>query len=172
MADNHESLGDRLAHAYERMLDRVKRRMEEMEHDAGPRLGRAIDEAQEKASELGELTREEAERLGGYLRRDLEEAATFLAEGGRELRDWLRFDVEVLERGLADLFKGAVDQTRVDLARFSTEANAFGEWHSGEMVTMGSFQCRSCGEVITMERPGHIPPCPRCRGGSYRRVTG
>lgn len=163
--------GERLSQGYHRMLERVRARLYELDHDTGPALRHAVDEARERATELGELTREEAERVGDYLQRDLQDAAGFLEREGRELGNWLRFDFALVERGLADLFADAVDKTRIELQQFSTEAEAFGEWHSGEITAFGSFQCKSCGEELHLKEPSRLPPCPRCHGTTFRRTT-
>ena len=43
--------------------------------------------------------------------------------------------------------------------------------HAGEITAFGTLQCKSCGEVIHLRGPGRIPPCPRCHGTTYRRLT-
>ncbi|WP_232023969.1 zinc ribbon-containing protein [Sulfurivermis fontis] len=160
-----------LVDAYYRMLGRLKTALEDAEHKAAPVVERAIERAQETATELGELTREEAERVGGYLRRDLEDAARFLADTGSELGEWLRFDLQLVEKGLADLFRGSVDYTRVELGQLAERADAVGEWHSGEITGIGTLQCKACGEKLHFHHIGHIPPCPKCHGTVYRRVS-
>lgn len=172
MSDQDErGFGDRMIDAYHRMLERVKHFIEEAEKGAGPTVEHAIENAKETATELNELTREEADRIGDYIRRDLEEAATFVTRTGRELGAWLRFDLEAVERGLADIFSHAVDQTRVELEEFSRRADAMGEWHTGEITAMGTLQCKSCGELVHFQRIGRIPPCPKCHGTRFRRIT-
>jgi hypothetical protein len=154
-----------LIDAYNRMLQRVHQRLGEPE----PLLAEAIEDAIEKASELRELGREEAERIGDYLQRDLRDAAHFIHDESRELKDWLRFDVAVIERGLFDLFAEVVDQTRVEHTRLAIEAQLYGEWHSGEITGIGTLECKGCGELIHFHHTGHIPPCPQCRGSRFRR---
>lgn len=160
-----------LADAYYRMLGRLKTALEEAEHKTAPVVERAIERAQETATKLGELSREEAERVGGYLKRDLEDAARFLAETGSELGEWLKFDLNLVEKGLADLFRTSVDYARVELGQLAQRADALGEWHSGEVTGIGTLQCKSCGEKLHFHRIGHIPPCPKCHGTVFRRVS-
>jgi predicted RNA-binding Zn-ribbon protein involved in translation (DUF1610 family) len=64
-----------------------------------------------------------------------------------------------------------VDETRETLKGFEQEASRVGEWHTGEVVGIGTFECKSCGEVIHFHKPGHMPPCPKCRSSKYRRLT-
>ncbi|MGE0081725.1 MAG: zinc ribbon-containing protein [Thiohalomonadaceae bacterium] len=162
----------RLADAYERMLERVQGFVQDVEHETGPALKHALERARDTAAELGELTRDEAERVAYYLRRDLEDAGKFLKDSGEELGGWLRFDVELIERTLAGLFLQAADRTKVELERLHLEAEAVGEWHSGEVTGPGTLVCKSCGNELVMRRAAHIPPCPRCGGTDFRRTLG
>jgi Zn finger protein HypA/HybF involved in hydrogenase expression len=167
-ADKHEH---RLAEAYNRMLERVEGTLTELGRDTGPALKHAIERAQETAVELGELTREEAERVAHYLRRDLHYAGKFLADSGKDLGDWLLFDAGLVERSLAELFIQVADRTTVELDRLALEAEAFGEWHSGEVTGPGTFECKSCGERMVIHRTAHISPCKRCGGTAFRRIS-
>ena len=165
MTEQH--LNEKLIEAYNRMLERTRGAMAE----TGKGLHQALDHAMEKASELGELSREEAEKIGDYIKRDLQDAAQFVSESGSELRDWLRFDLEVVENAVLDLFSNMVDHTREELHKLELRANALGEWHTGEITGIGTLQCKSCGEKLHFHHTGHIPPCPKCHGTTYRRIS-
>lgn len=162
---------NRLAEAYRTMLERVQGAVADIEKETLPAISHAIDKARESAVELEELTREEAERVAGYLRRDLRDAGEFVERSGKDLGGWLRFDAGLIERTLADLFAGATDRTKAELQEFSLRAEALGEWHSGEVAGPGTLQCKSCGEEIHFYAVSHIPPCPRCRGTTFRRQS-
>ncbi|MEN8168781.1 MAG: zinc ribbon-containing protein [Pseudomonadota bacterium] len=165
--ENIPGLDSKLSVAYNLMLERTKETMEQ----AGNGLRHGVDTAVEKATELGELSREEAEQLSDYVIRDLHDAANFINESGSELRDWLRFDLEVVERSLAEMFAQMVDHTRQELNNLEQRANAIGEWHTGEIVGIGTLECKGCGEQLHFHHTGHIPPCPKCRGTTYRRIS-
>jgi predicted RNA-binding Zn-ribbon protein involved in translation (DUF1610 family) len=162
--------------AYDRMLERVKLRLEELERfekAAFPRLWASIEHAAEKAVELGELTHEEAQLIGSYLHRDLEDAGQYLRSTGRELRDWLRFDLELLEDRLLDFFQRGVDQSRIDLMRFeqpSSEEDDLVEYLSGEIIGPGTLQCAQCGEQVVFLATAAIAPCTACGGTVFLRV--
>ena len=130
-----------------------------------------IDHALERLSEWGELTREEVTKIGDYLKRDVEDAANFMDINGKELKDWLRYDLDLIEGTFGETFSKMVNETRETLNNFEQEATRFGEWHTGEIVGLGTFECKKCGEVIHFHKPGHVPPCPRCHGSKYRRLT-
>lgn len=161
---------DRLLDAYHAMLERVKASIELADEEAIPTLARNIEAAREKAVELGELSREEAEKIGDYLKRDLEDAGEFMEKTGKALGDWLSLDLEMIEDKLLEMFRVAADRTSVELAELAERAAAYGEWKSGEIIGIGTLECKSCGEHIHFHKPGHIPPCPKCHGSHYRRV--
>ncbi|MFO1371162.1 MAG: zinc ribbon-containing protein [Candidatus Competibacteraceae bacterium] len=170
------SHSNRLAQAYNQMIERVKTRLEELEQaekEAFPRLHASIEHAAEKAVELGELTREEARLIGGYLKRDLEDAGQYLATTGHDLRTWLRFDLELLEDRLLDFFQRGVDQSRLDLLAFEEPAPGaeIVQYRSGEITGPGTLQCDSCGEPVVFHAPAAIAPCPMCDGTTFVRVT-
>ncbi len=165
--ENIPGLDSKLTVAYNLMLERARAVMA----DAGKGAAHAIDAAMEKATELEELSREEAAEVADYVRRDLHDAANFINESGSELRDWLRFDLEVVERSLAEMFAQMVDHTKLELDRLEQRANAVGEWHTGEIVGIGTLECKGCGEQLHFHHTGHIPPCPKCRGTKYRRIS-
>ncbi len=168
MSDNNiPGMDSKLAVAYNLMLKRAR----EVLGDAGKGLGHALDTAMEKATELEELSREEAQQVSDYIVRDLHDAASFINESSSELGDWLRFDLEVVERSVADMFSQMVDHTRLELQRLEQRANAVGEWHTGEVVGIGTLECKGCGEQLHFHQTSHIPPCPKCRGTKYRRIS-
>ncbi len=157
-------------HAYERMLERARDFASEAREGLEPKLQHGLDAAREKATELGELSREEAEKIGNYLKRDVYDAAKFLAsEKTDDLKDWLRFDVQLVEERLADSFALLVDKTTVELKQLADRARAVGEWHTGEITGPGTLVCKECGEEIHFHKTGHIPPCPKCHATVYRR---
>jgi len=155
--------------AYERMLERAKQFLTETGREVTPKLQEALNAAKEKASQLGELSAEEAEKIADYLKRDLHAAAEFLAEDRGELRDWLRFDIQQMESRIAGALALLVDRTKIELAELEQRAQRTGEWHTGEITGPGTLICNNCGEELHYEKPGHIPPCPKCRGTVYRR---
>lgn len=162
-----EGMAEKLTAAYDRMLERTREAMSRA--DKG--LHEAVDTAMERATELGELTREEAELIRIYIMRDLEDAAAFVSKSGNELRDWLRFDLEVVEDTLLQMFSQMVDHTRVALDELQRRAEAMGEWRTGEITGIGTLECKSCGETLHFHQTGHIPPCPKCHGTRFRRIS-
>ena len=167
-----ESNQEKLIHAYNTMLQRVKETLKDTEEKALPTIKQAMDKAADTASDLGELSREEAEKISGYLRRDLEEAAEFLSDSGRQLKDWLSFDLEYAEVKLAEMFVSVADKTRVELDKLAERARQVGEWHTGEITGIGVLHCQKCGELLHFEKTGHVPPCPKCKSTVFDKHFG
>lgn len=171
---NDSNSDNRLVQAYERMMERVRSGFEEFERaetDALPRMRRSIERAAEKAVELGELTREEAHAVGRYLRRDLEDAGHYLATTGRDLRDWLRFDLELIEDRLQDLLTAAADKTRIEMLEFEETVERAVHYRTGEITGPGTLQCDGCGKLLHFHATAHIPPCGTCHGTDFHRET-
>jgi len=166
---NQDEAKDKLTQAYDTMLKRLKDVWHDAEEKALPTLKENLDLAKEKASELGELTREEADKVADYVKRDLREAAEVLSENGKQLKDWLKFDLEFAEVKLAEMFASVADTTRIELERLAERARQVGEWHTGEITSVGILRCSECGELLHFEKTGHIPPCPKCRGTVFKK---
>ncbi|VAX09463.1 hypothetical protein MNBD_GAMMA25-2086 [hydrothermal vent metagenome] len=163
---------EKLVHAYNVMLGRVKEGLKEVEEHTLPPIKDLLNKATETASELGELSREEAEKVGDYLKRDLHEAGEYLSDNGRQLKEWLKFDLEFAEVKLAELFASVADRTRIELDALADQARRVGIWHTGEVTGIGILICRECGEKLHFEKTGRIPPCPKCHSTSFKKSFG
>ena len=161
---------EKLLNAYHTMMERLKDVWHNTEEKALPPLKENLDAAMEKASELGELTKEEAEKIGGYIEKDLEEAADYLADNGKQLGDWLKNDLEFAEMQFAEMFADLADKTRLELDAIAERARQVGVWHTGEITNVGVLYCKNCNEVLHFKKPGHIPPCPKCKGTEFKKV--
>ncbi|HFD11399.1 MAG TPA: hypothetical protein ENJ32_02850 [Crenotrichaceae bacterium] len=160
---------EKLVHAYNRMLERVKALVEQTEKEASPVIHKALETAREKAVELGEVTQEEANKVSDYLKRDLEDAGHYLKQTESELSDWLKFELELIEIKVLELFSDMADHTREELEKLSERARKESEWHTGEVTGIGTLHCVSCGQKIHFHSTGHIPPCPKCHKTVFKR---
>lgn len=165
---------DKLLKGYHAMLEQVKDLWHIAEEKALPTLSENIEKASEKASELGELTKEEAEKIGGYIKRDLEDAGHYLsdyaAENGPQLKNWIKDELSFAEVEFAEMFATLADKTRIELDALADRARQVGVWRTGEITNVGKLYCQNCDEVLHFKKPGHIPPCPKCRGTEFKKV--
>lgn len=169
MTTEHSPQVQRLIEAYRKMLHQTQEVLKELAEDAKPRIKTGMEMAGDRLAELGELSKEEAERVGEYLKKDIVDAARYIAEGERELADWARLDLLLLEDKLKDTFNDVVDQARLDLTHMQEHGNEIGEWHSGEVTGPGTLKCEECGQLLHFHEISHIPPCPKCHGAVFHR---
>jgi DUF438 domain-containing protein len=156
--------------AYENMLERVEEMLEKAEETALPTLKKGLEYAREKAVELDELTREEADKIASYVERDMHDAASFMHKTGDEFRDWFKFDMELIESRLLDMFAKVADKTSLELGKFAEQAREASLYHTGEITGPGTLVCSECGKEMHFHKTGHIPPCAGCRGTRFARV--
>jgi len=165
---------EKLLKSYHSMIEHVKELWHNAEEKAVPTLAENLEKAADKASELGELTKEEAEKIGGYIKRDLEDAGKYLSDyvatNGPQLENWIKDELQFAELKFADMFANLADKTRLELEAIAERARQVGEWHTGEITHIGILYCQKCGETLHFKKPGHIPPCPKCKGTVYKKV--
>jgi len=112
-------------------MTRVKTAIEEAEEAAPPALLKYIENARETAVDLGELTRDEAEKIAAWLERDLQDAGHHLLTTGKELGDWLHFDIDLIEARLLDALLLAADHTCQEMRQFEQEIKDGPAWNAG-----------------------------------------
>jgi hypothetical protein len=168
---NESDRKDHQVGVYNRMMERIRHTLETAEHKTRPNLEHALNRARERAVEMGETTREEAEKVANYLRRDLREMTGYLNNTGKEYSAWFYMDMELIETRLLDLIISVADQTKLELTQWVQQAQGAGTYRSGEITGPGTLECVACGEHLKYVTTGHIPPCPKCHAGEFRRVT-
>lgn len=169
-SDKHEGK-DKLVDAYEQMLRRTHERIEEAQKESAPRFTELLGKVRDHMVELGELTREEANRVSEYIERDIKEAAQYIAETGEDLRSWWRFDLELIEQRMLDMFARVADQTSLNLAQWAESARLMSLYQAGEITGPGTLICDRCGAETHMVKTGRIPACADCDGTLFRRGT-
>jgi hypothetical protein len=160
---------DKMVQAYEEMLKRTQETLETTGKETVPRFRELLDTVRESMVELGELTREEASKVSDYLHRDVDDAATYIAETGQDIRDWWRFDLELIERRMMDMFARAADQTSLQLAQFAENARQLTLYQAGEITGPGTLVCDRCGAQTHFVKAGRIPLCADCGGTGFKR---
>ena len=174
MAMDTKKVSDKFLKTYHAMLDEVKELWHSAEEKALPTLSENVERAAEKASELGEITKEEAEKLGEYIKKDLEEAGDYISDyiavNGPQLENWFKDELEFAEYEFAEIFATLADKTRLELDALAERARQVGVWRTGEITNVGVLYCQNCDEILHFKKPGHIPPCPKCKGTEFKKV--
>ncbi len=159
---------DRLVAAYEKMLERAHESVKRAESQR-PTLAHNLEQAREKAVELGELTREEAERVAAYIERDMQDAATFIVETGQQMRDWWRFDLQQMEQRMLEMFATVADQTSLQMRKMSETLRQASLYHAGEITGPGTLICTACETSVNFDKPARIKACRQCGATEFRR---
>lgn len=161
---------EKLIKAFDHMVEEVSKTMHEAEEALAPTVDEMVHNAQQLAREIYTLTQEEAESLGNTLRRDIHKANVTLNREGKELRDWLSFDLSLVEDRFAEMISRAADKTWLDFRAFENEDHQASPYRSGEICSAGTFSCANCDHRVVLERSGAIPRCPQCDHEQFYRV--
>ncbi|UCE88830.1 MAG: zinc ribbon-containing protein [Pseudomonadota bacterium] len=170
MGNTKLDLGEKLSAAYDTILERSREALASLRENTDDALHRALGSARDKAVELGELGRDEAERVHDFVVRDLHAAATHLGEQERDLADWLRLDLLLVEKEALSRYSALTERARAELRHLRKTAARYSEWHTGEITGLGTLRCVHCNKDIHFHRTGRVPPCPNCHGTEFRRV--
>jgi rubrerythrin len=127
-----------------------------------------MDEIRGDMVALNRFSDDEVDKLEKSVKRDLVDAAQYLDETGKELKEWLGFDVALIKSDFWEIFSRAADQTTTALRRLQLQAE-IAEYHTGELTGLGTLVCDQCGEKLHFHKPGHIPPCPKCNSTHFHR---
>ena len=163
---------DKMVDAYEHMLKRTHDALEHAEKETVPAVRELLEKTRDHMVELGELSREEAAKVASYVERDLKDAAGYIAETGEDLRKWWRFDLDVMEQRMLDMFSAVADQTSVQLRNWAEQARRAADYRTGEIASPGALTCAECGAEMHMHKTGRIPPCPKCHATRFKRSAG
>ena len=161
---------EKLVAAFEHMVEEVGEAIHDAEEALAPTVDEMVHNAQQIARDLYALSQEEAEILGAALKRDLHKANQAMNQQGKELKDWLSFDLTLVEDRFIDLVARAADKGWLDFRAFETEDHQASTYSSGEVSTAGTFSCRQCDNSIRLTATGQIPVCPVCGHGEFFRV--
>ena len=157
--------------AFEHMVENVNESIHQAEEALAPTVDEMVQNAQQLAREIYNLTQEEAESLGATLRRDMQKANQVLNQQSKELRDWLSFDLALVEDRFIEMIAQAADKSWLDFRAFGNEDHQASLYRSGEVCNAGSFSCTHCDEVLRLTSTAQIPPCAACGGKEFYRIS-
>ncbi|MCP3686980.1 MAG: zinc ribbon-containing protein [Gammaproteobacteria bacterium] len=161
---------EKLLKAFDHMVEQVNQAIHEAEEAVGPSIEKMIHNAQLVARDIYTLSQEESDSLAKTLRRDFYKAHKTLNQQGKELGDWLSFDLTLVEDRFIDMVAKAADQSWLDFHAFEHEDHQASVYHSGEICNAGTLCCKNCEKHIHLSRSSHIPPCAACHHSEFYRV--
>ena len=154
--------------------DKLKDDQDKVAGDYESSLAKLLQKSKQADKSLHNLLEEEDAseftQMAQWIKRDLIAAAQHLNESNQELKDWLGFDLKLIKNELWQRFTEAADKTTLDLLKLKQIA-ANAEYHTGEIVGLGSLICDQCQAQLHFYKPGHIPPCAKCHGTRFHRLN-
>ncbi|TCK06892.1 zinc ribbon-containing protein [Marinobacterium mangrovicola] len=146
--------------AYDRILDRLRERLDKAGENSWDFIQQQIEEAAEIELAAEEMTRDEMDLLKAYIRRDLVQLGYYIHETGAGVASWLHFDLDVLERTAMDRLLDLADRTRVGLELLREQLDhGENEYIAGEITIPGTLECAICGEAQCLTSTSVIEPC-------------
>ena len=107
----------RLQHAYETMLSHV----EEFLKNEKTTLGDALEQAQTRLHDLGDLSRDEIDGISSEFVKNLKDVGEEAHEAREFMGNALKMDAMYISSGIMDRLKMVADQTSVELIQLNEE---------------------------------------------------
>ena len=183
---------DELA-AFEKLLERVREGMRELGSAASAEsLRGVVDKSAADLRRMGEHSAATVGRVAESLKKDMASTAEILKPRIEALGREAESTLDGLKQRGGTLWTGLAEDTEQVFALWRDRAGAamaaaamgMADWsrrvgerlddaltyHTGELTHGGAFTCAECGTVVTLKKPGHLPPCPRCHKTAFRRA--
>lgn len=154
---------------YNIMLDKMKIELQRWSDKVEPNLENLLDKAKQKMGELGETSEFEMTNLQSYIKRDLEDALYFLKDGKKTFSQWLYFDFKLIEKNMVDTYQTILKQVKCEWLELTQRMRHVREYHSGEVIAMGTLACTQCKTELNFTKSTSIPVCPECQGTHFVR---
>ncbi len=165
----HHDPIDTLGEAYEKLYEHVAKSLHDAEEKTEPLFHKLLHEIRDKASEIKELSQHDAEKIADWIKRDMIDLTNYLQETEHELKDWLGFEITLVENEFLDLLLKAADQTTAKLLQMKVKTYLTSAYHTDEIIGPGTLSCDQCDERLHFHRAGKIPPCPKCNATNFHR---
>lgn len=157
---------------YDRVLLRLTKDLENSDAGSWDLLQEKIHDAVELELAAAEMTRDELDLLKAYLARDLKKLGFYAHETGAGLAAWLSFDLNALEHTLVEQLKLIADQTRIGQEHLRERLEHDDDQYvAGEIATVGTLQCLSCGETLSLHKTETLSACKKCDKTLFKRVS-
>ncbi len=158
-----------LGEAYELLLEKT---LDELHiKDARQKnIEETIHQATKNTPKLQNLDESLLKQIQEAVHRDLHSAGQYFAETKQEVKDWLGFELQLVEGSLLNLLPKVANQTTVELLEWKQD-QAKRSLHTGEITGPTTLVCDSCGKQLHFHRAGHIPPCAQCNSTVFHRLS-
>ncbi len=158
-----------LGEAYELLLEKTLDELH-IKDTRQKNIEDTIHQATKNTPKLQNLDQSHLKQIQQAVQRDLHSAGQYFSETKQEVKDWLGFELQLVEGGLLSLLPKVANQTTVELLEWNQD-QAKRSLHTGEITGPGTLVCDSCGKQLHFHRAGHIPPCPQCNDTVFHRLS-
>jgi hypothetical protein len=161
---------DKLLQAFNHMMDELYAAMDKAEKTLSPSIDELVKNSEQMTKKMYALTQDEIKSISESIKRDIAHAREYLEKDGKELNEWFKFDIKLVEDRFVDFLSQAADKSWLDFRAFKErQQNAL--YKTGEICTAGTLRCLDCGQEMTFHKNSRIPPCPKCHHTNFERVV-
>ena len=170
-AESHqtdEAQSERVAKAYDRILENVRNILNTTSDITKKEFDRALKQAGTSLDEASQYTKEEIEKARKAVKKDWQ---AFVKTANKQKDDFLQSEQfqKMADTGLGML--GKMTKTVKNWADFiDDKIDQQITYHTGEVAGAGTFECVECDKTMTFKKSGRIPPCSSCKNTTFRRV--
>jgi len=162
---------DKLLQGFNHMVDELYAAVEKAEETLSPSIEEMLHNAESLSKKAYALTQDEVKVISQHLKRDIAHARKYLQTDGKELKQWLSFDIKQVEDRFTDFIAKAADKTWLDFKAFEQQNEQNSVYRTGEICSAGTLRCMDCGQQMKFTKSSHIPPCPKCHHTRFARVV-
>jgi hypothetical protein len=168
--DQHPNKGNKTPEKYDRILDNLIDKLDDSGLKSWDFIEHQLQEAVATEQAAEELTKDEAQLLLAYLRRDIQSLGYTLHEVGASLAQWLKFDLDYLEKVVSERLLAVADRSRVDYELLREQLDhGEAQYMAGEVTVAGTLVCMNCSTEQTLRETTAISPCEVCQGLVFER---
>lgn len=158
----------RIEAQYDKFAEHVRELFQTSQEKSREALEKAADAARENLRAAGEFTTEQGALFKKYLLRDLERAREVLGQYSQEAA--VRLHPERLRAGALSSLSALLQSAGERLQSWSRKTDEALICEVGEITSAGTLTCLNCGHTMHLSKTGHIPPCPECYQGRFRKT--
>jgi len=149
---------------YEKMSRVFQERLEQAGKISVEAFDHALRETREWAERMKENYGEDVVRVGESIQRDWMDAIRYTREQALK-----NLDLERVQVGLLGFLGRVARSAGTQLEQFADRVSERVTYKTGEIVGSGTLVCEKCGQLITLEQPRRVPPCPKCHHTHFNR---
>ena len=153
---------------YQKVLERLRSQLTNLDKLNAAQFREWLDKSADYVQAACDMTRDELELIASYVRRDVASFADSYRRNSDAFKDSPTY--QALESGFWHWLLELTDKTKCEWVEIADDLKHHGEYHSGEVVGLGTLTCENCGHQHTIDHPEVLGTCPECDGDEFIRV--